>query len=60
MHKLKGMARATVHVVITVRDATVQEEVQNSMNTLGVLRKIVLRKRQMMPADGVYAVVEVW
>jgi hypothetical protein len=46
-HKLIGMTRVTVHVVITVRGTTVREENQNLMNTLGVLRKVVLKKRQM-------------
>ena len=45
-HKLEGMARVTVHIMITVRDATVREENQHLMNTLGILRKVVLKKCQ--------------
>ena len=46
-HKLESMARVTVHVVVTVRSTTVGEENQKLVNTLRVLRKIVLKKHQM-------------
>ena len=46
-HKLKGMAGVTVYIVITVWGATVRVENQNLVNTLGVLGKIILKKRQM-------------
>ena len=46
-HKLVGMTRVTVHVVVTVRGATVGEQNQKLVNTLRVLRKIVLTKREI-------------
>ena len=44
-HKLEGMARVTVHVMVTVRGATVGEQNQELVNALRVLREIVLTKR---------------
>ncbi len=41
------MAGVTVYIVITVWGATVRVENQNLVNTLGVLGKIILKKRQM-------------
>ena len=46
-HKLEGMTRVTVHVVVTVRGATVGEQNQKLMNTLRVLRKIILTKHKI-------------
>lgn len=46
-HKLVGMTRVTVHVVVTVRGTTVGEQNQKLVNTLRVLRKIVLTKREI-------------
>ena len=45
-HKLEGMARVTMHVMVTVRGATVGEQNQKLVNTLRVLRKIILTKRE--------------
>lgn len=53
-YKLEGMTRVTVHVVITVRDAAVREQNQNLMNTLGILRKIVLKKCENERLSMVY------
>jgi len=46
-HKLEGMARIAVHVMVTVRGATVGEENQKLVNTLRVLREIVLAKNKI-------------
>jgi hypothetical protein len=46
-HKLVGMTRVTVHVMVTVRGATVGEQNQKLVNTLRVMRKIVLTKREI-------------
>jgi len=44
-NKLEGMTRVTVHVVVTIRNATVGEKNQKLVNSLRVLRKIVLKER---------------
>jgi hypothetical protein len=46
-HKLVGMTRVTVHVMVTVRRPTVGEQNQKLVDTLRVLRKIVLTKREI-------------
>jgi len=46
-HKLEGMTRVAVHVMVTVRGATVREQNQKLVNTLRVLRKIILTKREI-------------
>ena len=54
-HKLIGMARVTMHVVVTVWSATIREKDQNLVNTLRVLRKIVLKKRQVSHRQSIRA-----
>jgi len=46
-NKLIGMARVTVHVVVTVWGAAVGENDQKLVNSLRVLRKKVLRRGEI-------------
>ena len=46
-HKLEGMTRVTVHVMVTVGGAAVGEQNQKLVNTLRILRKIILMKPEI-------------
>ena len=46
-HKLEGMTRVAMHVVIPIWGTPITEENQNLMDTLRVLRKIILNKNRI-------------